>query len=54
VEGLRGPTIEIRGIELKGDRASVKVATTAKGQDRVSDTLELQRERGRWLVEALS
>jgi hypothetical protein len=53
-EGLRGPTIEIRGIDLKGDRASVRVATTAKGQDRVTDTLELRRERGQWRVEALS
>jgi hypothetical protein len=52
-EGLRGPTIEIRAIDLKGDRASVRVATTAEGQDRVTDTLELRRQGGRWLVEAL-
>jgi len=53
-EGLSGPTIEIRGIDLKGDRASVRVATTADGQDRVTDTLELRRQGGRWLIEALS
>jgi hypothetical protein len=53
-EGVTRPNIEIAGIEVKGDRATVRVATEAKGQARVTDTLELRRERGRWLVEALS
>ncbi|HEX6652254.1 MAG TPA: nuclear transport factor 2 family protein [Thermoleophilaceae bacterium] len=52
-EGVRNPTIEIRGIDVKGDRAVVKVATTAEGQARLIDTLELRREGRRWLVEAL-
>jgi hypothetical protein len=52
-EGVRGPTIEIRGIEVKGDRARVRVSTKARGQERVTDTLDLRREGERWLVEAL-
>jgi Putative lumazine-binding len=53
-EGVSRPGIEIEGIEVNGDRASVRVATHAAGQARVSDTLELRRQGGRWLVEALS
>jgi len=52
-EDVRRPTIEIRGIDLNGSRASVKVATKAEGQARVTDTLELRRQGGRWLIEAL-
>ena len=52
-EGVRGPTIEIRGIDVKGDRASVRVSTKAEGQARVADTLDLRREGERWLIEAL-
>jgi hypothetical protein len=52
-EGLRGPTIEIRGIDLKGDRATVLVATTAEGQDRVIDALDMRRQRNHWRIEAL-
>jgi len=53
-EGVREPKIEVRGIDVKGDRATVRVSTSAVGQARVGDTLELRREGGRWLVEALS
>ena len=53
-EDVRRPSIVIRGIELQGDRATVKVVTRAEGQARVTDTLDLRRVRGRWLVEALS
>jgi hypothetical protein len=52
-EDVRRPSIEIEGIELKGDRATVRVVTRAAGQTRVKDDLELRREGGRWLVEAL-
>ncbi len=52
-EGVRRPTIEIRGIDVTGDRARVRVSTTARGQGRVTDTLTLRREGERWLVEAL-
>jgi Putative lumazine-binding len=53
-EGVRRPAIVIRGIDVKGNRAAVKVATTAEGQARLIDTLQLRRQGGRWLVEALS
>jgi hypothetical protein len=53
-EGLRRPAIEIRGIDVTGNRAAVKVASTAEGQARLIDTLQLRREGKRWLVEALS
>jgi hypothetical protein len=52
-EGVRRPSIEIAGIEVKRDRASVEVSTKAEGQARVTDTLELRRIGDRWLVEAL-
>lgn len=51
--GVRRPAIELRGIEVKGERATVSVVTTAGGQARVRDDLELRREDGRWLIEAL-
>jgi Putative lumazine-binding len=53
-EDVSRPRIEIQEIEVKGDRATVKVATTAEGQARVADTLELRNTGGRWLVEAVS
>jgi hypothetical protein len=52
-EGVEQPRIEIERIDLKKDRATVKVRTEAEGQARVSDELELRRQGGRWLVEAL-
>jgi hypothetical protein len=53
-EGVSRPAIVVQGIEVNGNRAAVKVATTAEGQARLIDTLQLRREGGRWLVEALS
>jgi hypothetical protein len=53
-EDVNDPTIEIQGIDLKGNRATVRVATEAEGQARVTDTLQLRREGTRWLIEALS
>jgi hypothetical protein len=53
-EDVRRPTVQIRGIELKGDRATVRVVTEAEGQARVTDTLQLERSGDRWLIEALS
>ena len=52
-EGVKRPSIEIEAIDVKGDRATVKVRTRAQGQARVSDELQLRRQGGRWLVEAL-
>ena len=52
-EGLRRPAIEPAEIRVEGERATVAVFTTAAGQARVRDELQLRREGGRWLVEAL-
>jgi hypothetical protein len=38
---------------VEGEKATVKVRTEAKGQARVSDELELRKEGGSWLIEAL-
>jgi hypothetical protein len=53
-EDVLRPSIQIEQIAVKGDRAVVRVSTTAKGQARVKDTLELRGTGGRWLIEALS
>ena len=52
-EGVRRPTIEIEAIDVTGNRATVKVRTHADGQARLTDELQLRRQGGRWLVEAL-
>jgi hypothetical protein len=52
-EGVERPSIEIQRIDVEGNTATVRVQTEAKGQARVSDELQLRREGGRWLVEAL-
>ena len=51
---LRRPSIEIRGIDVSGERATVAVRTRAQEQPPVDDSLELRREAGGWRVEALS
>ena len=53
VEGLRRPRLQIEEIRVSDDTASVKVATEASGQARVTDSLELRKTDGRWLVEAV-
>ena len=53
-EGIRRPEIEVESIEVKDDRAAVKIRTKAKGQAEVSDTLTLRNEGGEWSVEALA
>ena len=52
-EGVERPSIEIEAIDVENDRATVRVRTAATGQASVTDELQLRRERGRWLVEAL-
>lgn len=53
-QGIRRPSIEVRGIEVAGDRATATIRTTAEGQAPLVDALELRREAGSWRVEALS
>jgi hypothetical protein len=52
-EGVERPSIEIESIDVKQNRATVDVRTKAEGQARVGDELQLRRQGGRWLVEAL-
>jgi hypothetical protein len=52
-ESVKDPTIDLRGIRVTGERATVEVVTKAEGQARVTDQLRLRRRDGRWQVEAL-
>ena len=52
-EGVERPRIEIERIDVKDNQATARVRTEAEGQARVSDELQLRRQGGRWLVEAL-
>jgi hypothetical protein len=51
--GVRDPRIEIEEVAVRGRRASVRVVTTAAGQARVRETLQLVREDGSWRIAAL-
>jgi hypothetical protein len=52
-EGLRGPRIQILGIDISGDRAKVRVRSRAAGQPPLVDTIVLRRERGSYRIDAL-
>lgn len=51
--GVRRPRITIQAIEVQGDRAQVRVRTTATGQAPTTDVLRLIRENGRFRVSSL-
>jgi len=51
---VRDPEIELRRIQVTGDRATATVRTTATGQAPVTDTLEFRREGGEWRVESMT
>ena len=48
------PTLEIRSVDVRCDRARVRVHTTAANQPPSDDTLALARERGRWRIASLA
>jgi hypothetical protein len=52
-EGVARPRIAIEAIVVEGNKAVVSVRTTASGQASLKDKLQLRRQGGRWLVEAL-
>ena len=52
-EGVERPRIEVERIDVREDRATVRVRTEAEGQALVSDELQMRRQGRRWLVEAL-
>ena len=51
--GVRRPKIVIQAIEVQGDRAQVRVRTTASGQAPTIDVIKLVRENGRFRVSSL-
>jgi Putative lumazine-binding len=51
--GVEHPRIRIQAIDVQGNRAQVRVRTTATGQDPTSDVINLVRERGRFRVLSL-
>ena len=51
--GVRRPRIVIKAIEVQGDRAQVRVRTTATGQAPTTDVIKLVREDGRFRVLSL-
>ena len=53
VRDVKRPHIKIESIEVQGDRAVVKVRTTAEGQATLTDVVRLVRENGRFRVISL-
>jgi hypothetical protein len=53
-EGITRPRIEMKRIEIEGNRARVEITTRAAGQAEVPDVLLLRRGKGEWRVEALA
>jgi hypothetical protein len=52
--GLRRGRIEIRSIDVEGPKASADVVSSAAGQARVAQTIELVFENGRYRVSQLA
>jgi Putative lumazine-binding len=52
--GVARPRIEVKAVDVEGERARVRITTRAAGQAEVPDVLELRREEGEWRVEALA
>jgi len=51
---VRRPQITPVSIRVRGDRADVRVRTTARGQRPIEDTIRLVREGGDWRIAALA
>jgi hypothetical protein len=51
--GVRHPRIRIVSINVQGNRAQVRVRTTATGQDSTGDVINLVREKGSFRVLSL-
>ena len=51
---VRRPRITPLSIRVRGDRADVRVRTTARGQSAIEDTIRLVREGGSWRIAALA
>lgn len=51
---VQQPKIEVKGIALAGQTAKVHVETSARGQARVAETIQLVRQRGHFRIASLS
>jgi hypothetical protein len=51
---VRDPRIRIRKITIVGDKATVEVTTTARGQAPARDSIALERSGSRWRISELS
>ena len=50
---VRRPRIRLVSVRINGNRAEARVRTLAAGQTAVEETIDLQRERGRYRIAAL-
>ena len=50
---VRRPRIRLLGVRLVGERAEARVSTLSQGQAAVEETIDLQREKGRYRIAAL-
>jgi hypothetical protein len=53
-KGVKNPSIDIRRIDVNGRSATAQVLTSAAGQAKVPETIELVWENGRFRVSALA
>ena len=51
---VRQPTITVGRVQVKGDRATAEVRSSAAGQEPSRDTVELQRVKGSWRISSLA
>jgi hypothetical protein len=53
LQGVRSPTLEVRRVTIKGNRANAEVHTTAANQRASDDKVALVREGASWKIGAL-
>lgn len=53
-EGLRRPSIRILRVDVEGRRAAVRVRSRSRGQQPITDVIELRRVRGAYRVDSLA
>jgi hypothetical protein len=51
---VQDPRLEIRGVSVQGDRALVRVHSTALGQAASDDAVRVVREQGQWHIASLA
>ena len=51
---VKQPTITVGRVEVKGEKATAEVRSSAAGQEPSRDTVELQRVKGSWRISSLA